>query len=66
VPDRSPIVVGRGIRQTNSDRIMERARQTSPRAISPRAIKTAMRALQPVPVGERSILPGRMTDAFGP
>jgi hypothetical protein len=63
MPDRSPIVVGRAIRQTNSDRIMERARETSPRAISPRAI---MRALQPVRVGERSILPGRMTDAFGP
>ena len=25
-----------------------------------------MRALQPVPVGERSILPGRTTTAFGP
>jgi hypothetical protein len=60
------ILAWRAIRQTNSEPMMERARETSPSDICPRALKTAMRALLPVPVGERSILPGRMTHAFEP
>ena len=34
--------------------------------MAPRACSVAIRALQPVPVGERSILPGRTTTALAP
>ena len=42
---------------------MEVAVKRSPIFIAPRAWSSAMRALTPVPVGERSILPGRIATA---
>ncbi len=50
--------------QWNSEPMMERPTKRSPTRSWPFAWSTAIRAEQPVPQGERSILPGRMTTAL--
>ena len=49
---------------TNSDPITDRIRSWSPVPASPRACRTASRADTPVPVGERSSLPGSITEVL--
>jgi len=46
--------------------MIERPMKLCPGFNRPRACSTAIRAEQPVPQGERSILPGRIATAFAP
>ncbi len=63
---RPAIDVSASIRQSKREPMIETPRKASPTLQPPRACRTAMRAEQPVPVGERSILPGRTTTALRP
>jgi len=56
--------VSASMRPVKRDSMIERPMNRSPGRISPLACNTAISAEQPVPVGERSILPGLMTQAF--
>ncbi len=63
---RPPMVVSASTRQSKREPMMERPTKASPTFNMPLACSTAMRAEQPVPQGERSILPGRMATALAP
>ena len=58
-----PTRVSSTMRPVKVEPIIEVAVKRSPGFMAPRAWSSAMRALTPVPVGERSILPGRIATA---